>query len=219
MSDAKSPFEAFEYPVMNPALASKDHHFERIEELYRERWGTIHPDVIADLQDPEADYWALVMLLLQMDGDHRIDEDVLGFCTVDFLTPEEAEAVFYPASIDWTGDDWEGARGVLHIQMCAVDEEHEGNGHGTTLIRQACQLAARERFVTDIDPDWVAAVCWHRDDHRDARPLVEQLGFAETVTVENYYWEQETTRTTCPDCESICECDATVYTTQLEAFQ
>lgn len=169
--------------------------YPRIRALYEERWGTCHDELVDEVRDHDG-HRKEAFVAVQGDA-------ILGFLTLFQVDGEEFKDWAYPAPVDVSPITQIG-----HVQMLAVDADHESTGVGADLLGAAIQHCERSPHT-----DWMGAVCWHRDgvEQHDSRPLFEKHGFAEWVEIERIYAREEPPRTTCPDCEGTCECAGTVY--------
>lgn len=114
------------------------------------------------------------------------------------------------APLDWINSvyDIDAEPHVSHklnglLYQSVVEPTHRGRGIGTTLThRRLHWLAAHE-----VDLYHVLAVCWVREDGRDARSIVERFGLESVEYIEREpdpdHW--------CPDCGEGCDCDAELY--------
>jgi len=168
-------------------------HTDEVRDLWRRRFG-------ADEQIMEQ--WVA-------DGCIEVEEPTQGFVAVDrtkvvafgIATVAGAEYVREYLSVDVDVDPWEPT-GVLHILV--THEDYEGRGLGSELV------TTRLKWIQSTGADGVIGVSWHREDHRDSRPLFEKFGFEAVATIEEYYTHLEG-YVECVDCEESCTCDATIY--------
>lgn len=174
----------------------QDSDREKVEQIYHNRWGEVHDEALDD---------ALAASVTDVGLVAAKGPKVIGFLTLFIRSPADIEE-WVNANIDWSP-----ANEIGYVQMVCVDRMHEGQRAATLLLQRAI------RYCTQmVGVDYMAAVCWHRDGHRDSRRLFEQQGFHLVKEIERYYWTAGEKRTTCPDCPGICTCDASVYARQVE---
>lgn len=179
----------------DPSIIPLDErHTERAKQLWETYFGV--PDDHADnwLHDARIDTETPTQGFVAVRG-----TSLLGFGIATDANRGYAQEYF---SVDIDIDLWERT-GILHIIV--VDEQYEGQGIGSDLVR------ARLRWLRNVtEVGGVMGVSWHREDHVDSRVLFEKFGFEAVETVEEYYAKSEE-HVPCVDCEGSCRCDATIY--------
>lgn len=166
---------------------------EIVEELWYRRAGFEFGKSMERALDPEVGYYCLV-------ATHQ--DLVIGFALVIMLREEYAQD-YFRTPIEFSFPDL-----TAFIHAIAVDEDFEGKGVGTELMRR--HLDACEK---DPEVGGVMGAAWLRPGKPDSSSLFEKLGFQCLKTVENFYRDSngESTRD-CPEClPEPCSCSSAIY--------
>lgn len=170
-----------------------ERHVEPAKKLWSDRFGGTEEHTDTWLREARID----------------VDKPTQGFAAVDrgtlvgfgIATVGDPDYVRDYIGVDVDVDPWPWT-GVLHILV--VDSDYEGQGIGSNLVWH------RLNWLTTTDAEGVIGISWHRENHRDSRPLFEKFDFERVETVDEYYAKLEGP-CPCVDCEGACRCDATIY--------
>lgn len=180
----------------------KQHH-PRVRELWRTRFGTKNEHIEEWLSDIPNKNRPTEGFVTVSGG------NVLGFGIPTIATPKWVDKYLNHDEIEV--DVWP-ITGVVH--MVCVDGNHESNGIGSSLVEK--QL----RYLFANNVGGIIAVSWHRENHRDSRPLFRKFKFEADVVANNFYAEvPDSEDVPCIDCEGACECGATIFKLSADRYQ
>lgn len=174
-------------------------HTEQVRNLWRSRFGG---------EESHMDEWIQDGLISADTSEFGVvavrNTRVVGFGICTQAGPDYAQ--------DYVGDavdiqPWKKT-GVVHINVVRRDCENQGIGSKL--------MAHRLEHLKMIGADGVIGVSWHREDHKDSRPLFEKFGFEAIETVKQYYAQLDG-EVPCADCDGSCHCDATIYRREFDA--
>ncbi|WP_276257213.1 GNAT family N-acetyltransferase [Halomontanus rarus] len=171
---------------------------EQILDLWQSRFGCDRELSAQWLDEVESDYPTECYIASPTQNGR-----ILGF-GITAVTNEDTEDGWleddYFDGVDLGEFECDRPTAVMHIGV--TRPECENQGIATELWKH------RLAYAREHDAEQAIGTSWHRENHVDSRVLFEKFGFEPLGEFSRYYKDA---RDDCPDCDGMCECDATVY--------